>query len=166
VSSRLDQNEVRRLYQQHSGGLLAYACSFVPAFASAEDALHQVFLRLLHSEIEITGSSISYLYRAVRNACLNQVRNGTREIGLDDGCFKSPKGLEQIGLELQSALHDLPEEQREIILLHIWGQMTFDEVAVALGISPNTVASRYRYGLSKLREQFQITARNKHERAK
>jgi RNA polymerase sigma-70 factor (ECF subfamily) len=116
--------------------------------------------------VEITGSPIPYLYRAIRNAALNQIRDRSREVGLEDGWLDSPAGLEQTGLELQSALRELPEDQREVIVLHVWGEMSFDEAATALGISPNTAASRYRYGLSKLREQFQVGARRKHGSAR
>jgi RNA polymerase sigma-70 factor (ECF subfamily) len=70
--------------------------------------------------------------------------------------------MEEAALELQSALRGLPEEQREVIVLHVWGQMSFEEVAEALAIPANTAASRYRYGLSKLREQFQVTERSRH----
>jgi RNA polymerase sigma-70 factor (ECF subfamily) len=66
--------------------------------------------------------------------------------------------MEQTALELQSALRGLPDEQREVIVLHVWGELSFEEVAEALSIPANTAASRYRYGLSKLREQFQVTA--------
>lgn len=162
---RLDREAVRRLYEQHSRGLLAYACSFVTSFASAEDVLHQVFERLLRGDVEIADSPVPYLYRAVRNSALNQIRNRARDVEMD-GWLESPVGMKQTGLELQSALQELPENQREIILLHIWGQMSFDEVATVLGLSPNTVASRYRYGLTKLREQFQVTSRSKHGSAK
>ncbi|HEX4999891.1 MAG TPA: sigma-70 family RNA polymerase sigma factor [Terriglobia bacterium] len=158
----IDRNEVRQLYERQSRGLLAYACSFTASFAAAEDALHQVFERLLRGDIEITGSAESYLYRAIRNTSLNQIRGRSRETELDDDIssrwFDSPPGLEQTALELQSSLRDLPEEQREVVLMHIWGGMTFEEISVALGTSPNTAASRYRYGLSKLREQFQSPA--------
>ena len=158
----MTQDEVRRLYELHSRGLLAYACSFVTSFASAEDALHQVFERLLRGDIEIAESPVPYLYRAVRNAALNQIRRRLRDVDLDDQWLVSPPGMQQVGLELQSALQKLPEEQREIILLHVWAQMSFDEAAAALNISPNTAASRYRYGLSKLREQFQTATRSNH----
>jgi RNA polymerase sigma-70 factor (ECF subfamily) len=146
--------------------LLAYACSLVTSFASAEDVVHQIFIRLLRGDLEIKGSPVSYLYRAVRNAALNDIRNRGREVDLDEGWLESPPGMEQTGLEVQSALRELPEEQRAIILLHVWGQMSFEEVGTALGISPNTAASRYRYGLSKLREQFQTTAKGHYGPAK
>ena len=162
MSSPLHRDEVRKLYEQHRRGLFAYACTFVPSFATAEDVLHQVFTRVLRFDVEIAGSPIPYLYRAVRNAALNQIRDRAREVSLEDGWLDSPPGMEQTGLELQSALRELPEDQREVIVLHIWGGLSFEEVAAALGISPNTAASRYRYGLTKLREQFHVGSRSKH----
>jgi RNA polymerase sigma-70 factor, ECF subfamily len=161
VGNRIGRDQIRKLYEQHSRGLFAYACSYVSSFASAEDALHQVFERLLRGDLGIEGEPARYLYRAVRNVALNQIRNRSREVNLDDGWIESPSGMEQAGFELQSSLQDLPEEQREVILLHVWGEMSFEEVAAALGIPANTAASRYRYGLSKLREQFQVGARSK-----
>jgi len=165
VRNRIDRDQVRKLYEQHGRGLLAYACSVATSFASAEDAVHQVFERLLRGDIEIQGAPASYLYRAVRNAALNQIRNRTREVDLFDGWFDAPAGVELMAIELQSALSELPDEQREVILLHIWAQMSFEEVGAALDISPNTAASRYRYGLSKLREQFQAAERSKYGRS-
>jgi len=114
-----------RLYQQHSRGLLAYACSIVNSSRRQKMPWHQVFERLLRGDIEITDSPVPYLYRAVRNASLNQIRSRSREVdlaGMEDGWFDSPAGMELTGLELQSAMHGLPEEQREVILLHIWGR--------------------------------------------
>ena len=166
MRSPLNGDDVRKLYEQHRRGLFAYACSFVSSFATAEDILQHVFTRLLRFDVEITDSPIPYLYRAVRNTALNQIRDRSREVSLEDGWLDSPSGMEQTGLELQSALKDLPEEQREVILLHVWGEMSFEETAAALGISPNTAASRYRYGLSKLREQFQVDARSKYGSAR
>jgi len=158
-SGKFDREELQQLYEQHSRSLLAYACSILPAFSSAEDILHQVFERLLRGDIEIDTSPVPYLYRAVRNAALNYIRDRRREVEMDDSWLESPAGMEQKGAELQSALRELPEEQREVIMLHVWGEMTFDEVATALGISANTAASRYRYGISKLREQFKVAAK-------
>jgi RNA polymerase sigma-70 factor (ECF subfamily) len=146
--------------------MLAYACSFSRSFASAEDVLHQVFERLLRGDLSIKGPPVPYLYRAIRNASLNQVRNRSREANLDDGWLESPVGMSETGFELQSVVAELPEEQREVIVLHIWAGMTFDEIGAALDISSNTAASRYRYGLSKLKEEFQTAERGKHGQSK
>jgi len=151
--AKLDREQIKRLYEQHGRGLIAYACTFLPSFASAEDVLHQVFERLLRGGIDIEGSPAPYLYRAVRNAALNDVRNRARNVVLDDW-LESPPDMRDAGIALQSALRDLPVEQREVITLRVWGQMTFDEVATTLGIPAKTAESRYRYGLSKLKEVF------------
>src|SRR5262245_33125015 len=151
MSDRINRESVERLYEEHGRGLLAYACSFVTSFATAEDVVHQVFERLLRGDLSIRGAPASYLYRAVRNTALNKVRDLAGDVAWDDGWLKSPKGMEQTALELQAELRELPEEQREVIVLHLWGQMSFEEVGDALAIPSNTAASRYRYGLSKLR---------------
>jgi len=53
---------------------------------------------------------------------------------------------------IQSALAKLPESYREVVALKVWGDLTFAEISEALGIPPNTAASRYRYGLQELRK--------------
>jgi RNA polymerase sigma-70 factor (ECF subfamily) len=150
-----DREKLRQLYEEHGRGLIAFACSFVRSFAAAEDVLHQVFERLLRSNIELPDPPAPYLYRAVKNAALNHVRDRSRDVELDhDDWLEHPPGMEEAAVMLQSLLRSLPEEQREIIILRIWGQMSFDEAAGTLGIPLKTAASRYRYGLEKLRAEF------------
>jgi RNA polymerase sigma-70 factor (ECF subfamily) len=156
ITGMLDRQQVKTLYEQHGRVLLAYAVSLLPDRAASEDVLHQVFVKLLQGNVGINGSPIRYLYRAIRNAAFNYRRNHSREVELEaDGRWlESPPGMEAVGLALESALRELPDEQREIIVLHVWGQLTFEEVAAALEISPSTAASRYRYGLAKLKERL------------
>ena len=151
-SETRDRNEVQRLYDVHGRALLAYACAFLHDPSEAEDVLHQVFLQLLRDGTAI--SSPGYLFRAVRNRVLNPLRGRSREVALDveTQWLESPSGSIETALALQSALGTLPEEQREVIVLRVWGQLTFEEVAAVVGVSPNTAASRYRYGLAKLNE--------------
>ena len=151
---RPDRERLRRLYEEHGRGLIAYACAFVSGFAAAEDILHQVFERLLRNGTELEEPPAPYLYRAVRNASLNYVRDRSRDAEWNGEWLERPAGMGDDALVLQSALRELPEEQREIIVLRVWAQMSFDEAAATVGISPKTAASRYRYGLEKLRAQF------------
>jgi RNA polymerase sigma-70 factor, ECF subfamily len=148
-------DEIRVLYEQHARALVTYACSLLGEFATAEDVVHQVFQRLLHGDIELHNSAVPYLYKAVRNAAIDVMRTRPRNVPLEGDWFKTTTVSYEAVLLLQSALRELPEEQREIVVMHVWGQLTFEEVAAALDISPKTAASRYRYGLAKLREQFQ-----------
>jgi RNA polymerase sigma-70 factor (ECF subfamily) len=147
-------HDVRGLYETHGRALLAYASALLRDPSAAEDVLHQVFLNLVRGRASIAGEPSAYLFRAVRNRALNHIRGQSRETDLADAAvwLESPDGSRETSLALQSALRALPEEQREVIVLRIWGQMTFEEAAVVIGISPNTAASRYRYGLAKLKE--------------
>jgi len=155
-SRKVSRKDVTRLYHEHGPALLAYASSFVADRALAEDLLHQVFAKLLEGGTPIPDVPAAYLYRAVRNAALNTRRNGFRETGLDatNGCFVHRGGDNEAALALQVALAALPDEQREVVVMRIWSGMTLDEVAAATGVSLNTVASRYRYALQKLREKL------------
>ena len=56
--------------------------------------------------------------------------------------------------ELANALAELPAEQRAVVHLKLWENLTFEQIADTLEIPPNTAASRYRYGLDKLRERL------------
>jgi len=150
---KLDRDTIRRLYEQHGTGLLAYGCAILHRFNAAEDVLHEVFTNLLESSTDFVGSPVPYLYRSVRNACLNYLRDHSRDTDLDQW-LESPPGMDDVGIILQSALRQLAEEQREVIILHIWGELTFEQIAEALSISPNTAASRYRYGVTRLKTQF------------
>ena len=55
-------------------------------------------------------------------------------------------------MNLRRAMASLSDDQRQVTILHIWGELTFSQIADMLGVSPNTVASRYRYALGKLRD--------------
>jgi RNA polymerase sigma-70 factor (ECF subfamily) len=160
-TEKLGHEQVRHLYELHGTGLLAYAHTLLPDRSAAEDVLHQVFVRLLQGRTGIDGQAVHYLYRAVRNTALNYRRDHSREVELASNCewLEAPPGLEAVGLAIQAAVGELPEEQREIVVLRVWGQLTFEEAALALDISANTAASRYRYGLAKLKERLRPLAK-------
>ena len=144
---------MQRLYELHGRALLAYACAFLRDPSDAEDVVHQVFLRLLRGETTVAVISAGYLFHAVRNGALNHLRGRSREVELEgDGQWlESPSGSKETALALQSALRALPDEQREVIVLRVWGQLTFEEIAGVVDIPANTAASRYRYGFAKLK---------------
>jgi RNA polymerase sigma-70 factor (ECF subfamily) len=153
---KLSAEDVRRLYDQHGPALLAYARGFVPDAAAAEDLVHQVFLRLLSAELTMPDAPVAYVYRAVRNAALNARRNGLRLTELDpqSSVFRYRGGNQEAALALERALAELPEEQREVVVMRVWSGLTLEEIAVAAGAPLNTISSRYRYALEKLREKL------------
>lgn len=153
ASRGMSHEDVQRLYEEHGRVLLAYACSFVRSAAEGEDIVHHVFTRLLHGDIVVTGLPLAYLCRAIRNTALNQRRSWQREAALDEEgrWLEAPPGMEESALAIERGMRALPEDQREVVVLHVWGGLTFAEIAEMLSISANTAASRYRYALGKLR---------------
>ena len=153
---KLSPEDVRRLYEQHGPALVAYACSFLPDLARAEDAVHTVFLRLLRGDVAEPQSPAGYLYRAVKNAALNLRRDASRESAdeIEGKCFIHKGGDLEAALTLQRVLGELPDDQREVVVMRIWSGMTLEEVSAAVGVPLNTAASRYRYALEKLREKM------------
>ena len=152
----MNHGDALRWYDEHGRALLAYASALLRDPSAAEDMLHQVFLNVLRGRTRVEGEPRPYLFRAVRNTALNHIRGQSREVELGDAVtwLESPDGSKETSLALQSALKMLPDEQREVVVLKIWGELTFEEAADVVGISPNTAASRYRYGLEKLREAW------------
>ena len=152
---KLTDAEIQALYQGHGSALAAYACCCGLDFALAEDVVQQIFLKLLRTVAPAPQFPLAYAYRAVRNASMNLLRNRHRESALpEDETWlvhtSSTSHLEDV-FALQRVLRELPPEQRETVFLHVWSGMTLQEVANATDTPLNTVASRYRYALEKLR---------------
>jgi RNA polymerase sigma-70 factor (ECF subfamily) len=154
MTAKLTFEDVQGLYEKHGRALLGYAASLLGDRTSAEDVLHQVFLKLL-GMTSLPQDARPYLFRAVRNGALNAKRSNARMAALEhQQWLVKAEGMVEAGLEVESALQELPEEQREVVVMRIWCEMTFEEIAEILGISINTAASRYRYALEKLRARL------------
>jgi len=120
----------------------------------AQDAVHQVFLRAIEDgRLTQATNKKAYLYASVRNAVLNDAKIQDRNMPLNaDSVWFSPPDRDYAGEQnLRRALGELPDDQREVIVLHVWGELTFLEIAGLLSVSSNTAASRYRYALARLR---------------
>jgi RNA polymerase sigma-70 factor (ECF subfamily) len=112
-----------------------------------------VFLKAIENGSLGQAVKKAYLYASVRNAVLNDARLQDRNMVLDihSAWFSPPERDYAAEQNLRRALRDLPDDQREVIVLHVWGELTFSEIGELLNVSSNTAASRYRYALTKLR---------------
>ena len=156
---------VEALYRDLGPALLAYARSLLRDAAAAEDAVHQVFLKLISSHEPLPDEPRPYLFRAVRNTSLNRTRAASREAlqRAEPSIFLARDGLSALVPDLERALTDLPEAQREVVVLRVWGGLTLEAAAQVTGVSTNTAASRYRYGLARLRERFGQATKASHD---
>ena len=146
---------VGRLYDTYGASLYRYAVMLLADPVAAEDAVQQVFAAILRQPPHFDDEA-HYLRRAVRNECYSHLRRRQRDRATADArSFIEPivQGVasdERIALE--GAIRELSPEQREVIHLHVYEGFTFQEIADTVGDSINTVASRYRYALARLRQ--------------
>lgn len=153
-TSNTHTSEIELLYRQYGPALLVFASAMTGERGRAQDAVHHVFLRLMENgNLGHAADKKAYLFACVRNAVLNETKRQQRNTDLDpeSAWFDPPLRDYAAELNLRQALSSLPEDQREVIVLHMWGELTFAQIAALLDISSNTVASRYRYALTKLR---------------
>lgn len=160
-TNKLTPESVKFLYEKHGAALATYASCCGLDFASAEDMVQQIFLKLLRGEAIPSSAPLAYVYRAVRNAALNLLRDRRREAELPERelWFTHPTADPAEVLSLQHALRELRDEEREAVVLRIWNGMTLQEIADVTETPLNTVASRYRYALEKLRARLLEPAR-------
>jgi RNA polymerase sigma-70 factor (ECF subfamily) len=158
------------LYRAHKDPLLTATAILLGGDRSvAEDVLHDVFIQLVDqaASLRLKSSLRNYLM----TCCLNRARDYLRRQAahrkyLEDSVppvaeEKNPvdglAALEQQNRMIQ-LLSMLPDEQREVVTLHIHGELTFAEVADVMDVSINTVKSRYRYALEKLQQWWPDTS--------
>jgi RNA polymerase sigma-70 factor (ECF subfamily) len=145
---------VGRLYDTYGASLYRYAALLLADATAAEDVVQQVFTSILRKGPRLDEEA-HYLRRAVRNECYSHLRRRRKhaEVGHQHAVIEpvvdSASAEERIALE--RAIRELAPEQREVIYLHVFEGLTFQEVATSLDASINTVAARYRYALERLR---------------
>ncbi len=170
-----------RIYEKYKADLLLLAMALLNDKGAAEDVVHDVFVSFVRrlDGFRLTGSLKGFLLTCAANHARNwnkaeRVRGSAGGVGpahqsasteaaegghgppyeagraVANGPLETLVCNEQLEL-LSAALAGLPFEQRETLMLHLHGQMTFQAIARAQQISANTAKSRYRYGIDKLR---------------
>ena len=151
-----------RIYAKYKNDLFALAVSLSHDVALSEDAVHDVFVSFaqIAARLELRSSLKSYLSTCVANRVHKLKRIDGRFVNQQDEADvirressrpdESAILVEDLHL-VGEALALLPYEQREVILLHLHSGLTFREIARLQELSINTIQSRYRYGLQKLR---------------
>jgi len=103
----------------------------------AQDAVHQVFLKLIEDgSLPRVVDAKAYLFASVRNTVLNDAKVRQRNVALDpDLAWFAPPDRDFAGeAKLRRALSGLPDDQREVTILHVWGELTFSQIAEVLAI--------------------------------
>ena len=149
-----------QIIERHGSRVLIFARQWVPSRADAEDAVQDGITRVFRSGSGTEKNIVPVLYRSVKWAALDQNRKRERRLvreeasrgDADTAWFESGLERDERREDVEAALRGLSPEQREVVVMKIWGELTFRQIAVALSIAPGTAASRYRYGVDALRK--------------
>lgn len=158
-----DKAALAHIYEKYKADLLRIAAGLLNETSVAEDIVHDVFVTFAQSsdKLKLGGNLKGYLITSVANRARNSKRAGLRQraVSLDEtepvipDLDKPERWIirnEELDT-LNSAMAQLPYPQREVVILHVQGGMKFKAIAKSQSVSINTVQSRYRYGLDKLR---------------
>jgi RNA polymerase sigma-70 factor (ECF subfamily) len=153
LNVKADSAWCEKIYEAKAAGLLLYGRALGLSHAEAEDVLQETFLALMQKPAPQEEPE-HYCVRSFRNRALNYRRSLWRRLTRE---LESHRWFERAPVETPQekaamrCLAALPPEQREVIVLKVWHQYTYEEIGQLLGLSPHTAAGRYRYGLQKLR---------------
>jgi RNA polymerase sigma-70 factor (ECF subfamily) len=167
-------SEWREWLQLHGPKMLLFARQQTRSHEDAEDILQDALVKLVEKirNAEFIGGPEAwqpYLYTAIRRLAIDLSRRDDRRRRREDTVgtdveeasneafhpwFESESSDDETRAQLEDKLKELPEKFAEVIVMKIWGERTFAEIGEILGISQNTAASRYRYGLEALKRSL------------
>lgn len=154
-----DPAAVELLWNYYASDLFAYLQAALCSRHDAEDVLQTVFLRIVRKRHRLAAARNldAYVYRIARNEAFTLIRRRKKEqtTGIESESWlimaEGHPEPDDLNEQLQDALAHLPQSQREVIVMKVYREKTFRDISRLLGLSANTVASRYRYGMERLR---------------
>ena len=143
----------QNLYETNAAQILLYGRALGLGHSEAEDVLQETFVALL-TRADEPEQPLHYCLRSFRNRALNYKRTLWRRLTREVESlrwFERDEAEDPQERAAMRCLEKLPAEQREVVVLKIWHEYTFEKIGELLELSPNTVAGRYRYGMQKLK---------------
>lgn len=159
------------LFSRHNGAIYRYFLRQIRNSGQAEELAQDVWQKVVRSAAtyEVVSKFNTWLYRIAHNRLIDHVRgqnarpedtyadpdeeiesHAIPEIQIPDRHLER----RQLAEQLVAALNSLPADQREAFLLHEEGEMTLEEIATTMGVGRETIKSRLRYAINKLRTQL------------
>jgi RNA polymerase sigma-70 factor (ECF subfamily) len=151
--------QLGRLIDLHAAALVLYARQWC---AAPEDVVQEALVKLV-AQRPPPHDPLAWLYRVVRNAALTAARSERRRRHHEAAAAErapawfTPDPVGSLdATPVTEALHTLPLDEREAIVAHLWGGLTFEQIATVAGCSSSTAHRRYLAGLSALRERLKV----------
>jgi len=147
--------QLEQLFKTNSHRLYLVAMAVTRHQDMAEDAVHEALMAMAESKAAPDNPE-AYMYQVVRNKALRAIKDRKRYVRAQPETFLTSTSDSHadrfFAVQVSQKLNSLTAEQRETIILHIYGELTFREIAEICGSSPNTVASWYRRGIAALQK--------------
>jgi RNA polymerase sigma-70 factor (ECF subfamily) len=156
----MNDTELEQLYDTQACGLFHYFVSLTRSESDARDLLQEMFIKLAASRMDQVTNEKAWLWRMAHNLALDWWRrHRTRQDYEQRAEREQLKRFQEVADPdagdlarwMNAAVSALPEEQRTVLQLKLFEDLTFEQVAEVQGIPLNTAASRYRYALDKIR---------------
>jgi RNA polymerase sigma-70 factor (ECF subfamily) len=146
---------------RHLDALILLARQWVSGHADAEDVVQEAFIRFWRSRDRVADPA-AYCFACVKHVALDWQRLRSRQSRREaaaarpeaESWFSGALEQDERRRAVEAALRTLPENQREVLVLRVWGGLSFPQIAAALEIPAETAKSRCRYALARLREQL------------
>jgi RNA polymerase sigma-70 factor (ECF subfamily) len=155
-----DLDRLAKLVNDRAAGLALFARQWLNA-AAAEDVVQDALIALL-SERRPPEKPLAWMYRAVRNAAIDEARADARRRQREQALAQTRHEWFEAGPDAlldakmaQQALERLTPDFREIVVMRIWGELGFAEIAGVMGVSVSTVHARYVAAIKQLRAKLE-----------
>src|SRR3989338_7890959 len=156
---------IQQLFRDHHQGLGRYAFTILKNQEEADDVVQQLFVALWEKRTEMGSidNHRAYLYRAIYNRCLNEVKRNRRTQSVENGLLEVPSNLHEVGEILQyndlekrvnSAVRQLPDKCAEVFKLSRFQELSYREISEQLNISVKTVENHMTKALRVMRDEL------------
>jgi RNA polymerase sigma-70 factor (ECF subfamily) len=163
----MSPRELATLVDAHAAPLILFARQWCDA---PEDVVQDAFVKLVTLR-EPPREAVPWLYRVVRNGALDAGKSARRRQRRQSAVARSARWFVEPdidGLDAETAvagLQKLAADQRETVVAHLWGGLSFEQIAEAFGCSASTAFRRYRAAIDALREQLGVPCPNRSKNA-
>ncbi len=163
----MSPHEIARLLDVHGPPLMMYARQWCPA---AEDVVQEAFLKLVRLG-QPPREVVPWLYRVVRNGAIDFGKTARRRQQRESAVARPERWFVEPavdGLDAETAiaaLRKLPVDEREVIVAHLWGGLTFEQIAQVAGCSASSAFRRFSTGIDALRAELGILCESRSSNA-